>query len=205
MTAPGARVRRYRPADLGDLYRICLRTGDGGRDATSLFADPMLLGHVFAGPYGLLEPSLAFVAEDDAGVGGYCLGALDTRAFEDRLERDWWPALRSRYPEPDIAAADQWTRDQQIAYLIHHPWRTGDDLVADYPSHLHIDLLPRIQGAGNGRRLIDVQLGALRARGSRGVHFQVRAANQRALGFYRHLGFSTLGAGDTYTFGMLLG
>ena len=59
-----------------------------------MFEDPRILGHVFAAPYGLFEPSLAFVAEDEAGVGGYIVGALDSRAFEERLEADWWPALR---------------------------------------------------------------------------------------------------------------
>jgi GNAT superfamily N-acetyltransferase len=197
--------RGYRPGDLRDLYRICLRTGDRGTDATAQFRDPDLLGHVYAAPYGLLEPSLAFVAEDREGVGGYCLAALDSRAFEQRLETEWWPALHRRYPEPDHARRERWTRDEQTAYLIHHPWRAEDELLADFPSHLHIDLLPRIQGGGNGRRLIDVQLAALRERGSRGVHLNVNAANRRALGFYRHLGFTDLlRAGDRRVVGMRL-
>ena len=64
-----------------------------------MFDDPRILGHVFAGPYGLFEPSLAFVAEDEAGVGAYVVGALDSRAFEERLEADWWPALRVQRSE----------------------------------------------------------------------------------------------------------
>jgi hypothetical protein len=83
---PRACIRRYRDSDLDDLYRICLQTGDGGKDATSMFEDQRILGHVFAAPYGLFEPSLAFVAEDEAGAGGYIVGALDSRAFEERLE-----------------------------------------------------------------------------------------------------------------------
>ena len=62
----------------------------------SMFDDPRILGHVFAAPYGVFEPSLAFVADDEAGVGGYIVGALDSRAFEERLEAEWWPALRDR-------------------------------------------------------------------------------------------------------------
>ena len=58
-----------------------------------MFDDPRILGHVFAAPYGLFEPSLAFVAEDEVGVGGYIVGALDSRAFEERLEAGWWPTL----------------------------------------------------------------------------------------------------------------
>jgi GNAT superfamily N-acetyltransferase len=185
-------IRGYRPGDLADLYRICLQTGDRGEDATGQFTDPDLLGHVYAAPYGLLEPALAFVVEDHAGVGGYCLGALDSREFEQRLEAEWWPPLRARYPEPDVADSHRWTRDEQMAYLIHHPWRAEDELFAQFPSHLHIDLLPRVQGTGMGRRLMDAQISALRERGSRGVHFNVNAANRRALGFYQHLGFSEL-------------
>jgi hypothetical protein len=81
-------IRPYRHSDLDDLYRICLQTGDGGADATSTLDDPRILGHVFAALYGLFEPSLAFVTEGEAGVGGYIAGALDSRALEQRLEAD---------------------------------------------------------------------------------------------------------------------
>ena len=197
-------IRRYRSGDFRDLYQICLRTGQSGDDATALYRDPDLLGHVYAAPYGLFEPALAFVVEDELGVGGYCLGALDTKAFEERLEERWWPSLRRRYPEPDAGRRDQWTPDERAVYLIHHPWRSDDDIVADYPSHLHIDLLPRFQAQGNGRRLIDIELTALRERGSDGVHLLVTAQNHRALGFYYHHGFSELRADGGYILGLRL-
>jgi ribosomal protein S18 acetylase RimI-like enzyme len=192
-----ARIRSYRPGDLDALYRICLLTGDAGQDATSLYHDPRLLGHIFAAPYGLFEPSLAFVAEDAAGMGGYIVGALDTRAFAEQLERKWWPELRTRYPgSPPRLPADQWTPDQQMASLIHHPWRIPDELAARYPSHLHINLLPRLQARGHGSQLTKTLITALRHQGSRGVHLHVAHANQHAAGFYRHLGFTELPATD---------
>jgi ribosomal protein S18 acetylase RimI-like enzyme len=197
-------IRRYRSGDLRDLYRVCLRTGNSGGDATALYQDPDLLGHIYAAPYGMFEPALAFVVEDEFGMGGYCLGALDTRAFEQRLEERWWPSLRRRYAEPDIAGQGQWTPDEQAIYLIHHPWHVDDDLLADYPSHLHIDLLPRLQAQGLGRQLIGIQLTALRERGSGGVHLYVTAANHRALGFYARLGFDQLRADGGYLMGMKL-
>ena len=46
-------------------------------------------------------------------------------------------------------------------------------VVARYPSHLHIDLLPRAQGQGHGRLLIESLLDLLRAEGSGGVHLGV--------------------------------
>ena len=86
-----ARVRRYRPDDLDALYRICLQTSYHGGDGTALFRDPRLPGHVYAAPYGLFEPSLAFVAKDAAGVGGYIVAALNGETFEQRLERSGGP------------------------------------------------------------------------------------------------------------------
>ena len=200
---PKASIRPYRDSDLDDLYRICLQTGDAGEDATSMFDDPQILGHVFAAPYALFEPSLAFVAEDEAGVGGYIVGALDSKAFEERLEADWWPALRDRYPAPPSGLPrEQWTPDQRTVGFIHVPPTAPDELAGDYPSHLHINLVPRLQGQGLGRRLMDTLICALREQGSAGVFFFVWPANQRAVGFYRHLGFTMISAEDALIFAM---
>lgn len=197
------RIRPYQPADLDNVYRICLLTADDGEDGTALFGDAKLPGHLFVGPYVAFEPSLAFVAEDSAGVGGYTLGTFDTKAFEERLERDWWPALRTGYPEPgpDVRLS---TPEQYAIHNIHDPGRTGDELAARFPSHLHIDLLPRMQGHGIGRTLIATMIAALRDRGSPGVHLLVSRGNQRATGFYRHLGFSEFSATDMKIFTMNL-
>ena len=190
-----ARIRPYRPGDLDALYRICLLTGDEGQDASMLFRDPRLLGHFFAAPYGLFEPSLAFVAEDAEGVGGYVVGALDTRDFAGRLDSKWWPYLRIRYPDPSRSLpADQWTPDQHVAHLIHHPWRIPGELAARYPSHLHINLLPRLQASGHGSRMTKTLIAGLRAQRSPGVHLHVPRGNHRAAGFYRHFGFTELAA-----------
>src|SRR5258706_13095644 len=89
-----AEIRPYRPADLEALYDICLKTGDSGQDASPLYRDAKLVGHLYAAPYGVLEPTSAFVVEDQAGVGGYIVGAADTAAFAARAEAEWWPKLR---------------------------------------------------------------------------------------------------------------
>jgi ribosomal protein S18 acetylase RimI-like enzyme len=196
-------VRPCRPEDLDALYRVCLETGDAGRDATALHDDPTLLGHIYAAPYALFEPELAFVLEDEEGVGGYVLGALDTTAFAARLEAEWWPALRVRYPLPPEGAED--TPDGGLIRMIHshHGWDPA--VLADHPSHLHIDLVARCQGRGHGARLMSTLLEALRAAGSPGVHLGVATRNERAIGFYRHLGFEELTANDwIIQFGMAL-
>jgi ribosomal protein S18 acetylase RimI-like enzyme len=151
----------------------------------------------------LFEPSLAFVAEDEAGVGGYIVGALDSRDFAVRLEADWWPALRERYPAPPAELPpDQWTPDQRAAGFIHVPLTVPAELADNYPSHLHINLVPRLQSQGLGRQLMNTLMGALREQGSVGLHFFVWPANQRAVGFYRHLGFTMIPADGAVIFAM---
>lgn len=183
-------IRPYRPDDAGALYEICLRTGLDGADATTRFADPGLLGAVYVGPYLRFEPRLAFVLDDGGTAHGYVLGCRDTAAFERVCEREWWPALRERYPE---GCAVPGSADSGVVALLHEPAAAEPAVLADYPSHLHIDLLPSCQGAGYGRRLIETLLAALTAAGSPGVHLEVSPTNAAAVGFYERLGFAGLG------------
>lgn len=179
-------IRAYEPADEPMLYEICLRTGDAGRDATGLHADPRLPGLLFVGPYLAFQPELAFVLDRGDGTPvGYVLGALDTEAFGARCEREWWPPLRERYPEP----ASTETADDRLVAWIHHPPTWPATATSRYPSHLHIDLLPEGQGQGWGRRMMERLLAALVDGGSIGVHLGVSRANVNAIGFYRRLGF----------------
>lgn len=188
-------IRPARAGDLDALYEISLLTGDNGGDASAQYEDPRMVGHIYSAPYALLEPDLAFVVEDEAGVGGYIVGALDTHAFEKRLEADWWPALRAQYPEPQGDPAG-WSADQRRAHLIHHPSRTPRAIAGPWPSHLHINLVPRLQGGGWGRALMDRWLAAAAEAGSSGVHLGVGAPNARGLRFYQAYGFTEIARFD---------
>ena len=198
----GPHIRRYAPTDLEALYDICLKTGAAGKDATGMLDEPRLLGAVFAAPYGTLEPQHAFVLDDGAGVAaGYVIGAFDSRTFEARCDAAWWPSLRERFPPQD----DGRTFDRILIGLIHNPVRAAETVLAEYPSHLHIDLLEPYQSGGWGRRMLDVLFDSLRTAGSAGVHLGVSTANTRAHGFYLHLGFTELHADSiTHTMGMRL-
>jgi GNAT superfamily N-acetyltransferase len=98
-----------------------------------------------------------------------------------------------RHPSPGPATA-------------HRPVYTEAQLIADggdpermrmvelhaYPAHLHIDLLPGLQGRGLGRRLIDRLRAALADRGVPAVHLGLDPANTGARAFYERLGFHEL-------------
>lgn len=182
-------VDTYRPEDRDALYDICLRTGDSGGDASDKIADPHLLGHVYLGAYLELEPNLVRVLRQDDGTPvGYCVAAANTAGFEQRSETSWWPHLRAQYEQP---ASDDDSLDARMMRIIHTPNHTDTSLLADYPAHIHINLLPEAQGGGNGRRLLNATLEALSATGAAGVHLGVGQRNISAIGFYESVGFRT--------------
>ena len=185
-------IRPYAAGDLESLYAISLATGLTGGDASHLHADPKLIGHIYSAPYACLDPALALVVDDRFGVAGYAVGAVDTEAWEARLERDWWPALRGRYADPAETDPEARTADQRRAFIIHHPGRTPRAVLEDHPAHLHMNLLPRQQRRGVGTALLEAWLELAAARGARGVHVGVNHANDRALSFWGARGFAPL-------------
>ena len=182
------RIRNFETADEPSCYGVCLKTGDNGADGTHLFSDPRILGHIFVGPYLKFEPELALVLEDEEGVCGYCIGTLNTTKFYEKFLKEWLPALRPTHPEPKGDAAS-WTEDQKLCHYIHHPQVYYPAQFRPWPSHLHIDLLPRAQGKGFGRRMMRILETRLEDLGSTGIHLGVSSVNDNALAFYRSLGY----------------
>lgn len=178
-------VRPARPTDRSDLFRICLLTADSGTDASALFSDPDYPGLVWSVPYLEFEPRHAFVVDDDGTAVGYIVGTPDTATFEARLDAQWWPQLATRYAGRTATAPF----DPKVLDRIHKPPHSHAGVVASYPAHLHINLLPPAQAGGWGRKLIEAELASLREAGARAVHLGVSPTNARAIGFYHHLGF----------------
>ncbi len=182
-------IRPFHPVDLAGLYRLCLLTGDAGGDASALYRNPDLLGHVYAGPYPVADPGLTFVLVDEHGVGGYVVATADSREFLRWLDAHWWPTLRAQYPRvPDPGDG---TQDHVLVDRIHG-WPTAPEPYYDeFPAHLHIDLAPRLQGQGWGRQLVATLADALRSRGVHGLHLGVSERNAGGIAFYDRLGFET--------------
>ncbi|MGI9322402.1 MAG: GNAT family N-acetyltransferase [Pseudomonadales bacterium] len=176
-------IRQYQPSDLVALYGVCLGTGADGGDARGKI-DGELLGDVYLGPYCELQPESAFVLTRDEVPVGYIVGAVDTRQFLQRCEAGWWPALRKRYRAS--SAPDSWT--QRVINEIHRV-DEPPHFVAEYPAHLHINILPVAQGVGQGRALMDYFVDYLRGLSVPGVHLGVSRRNARAIAFYRRYGF----------------
>jgi GNAT superfamily N-acetyltransferase len=199
MTVPASLdIRPATAADTDALFEICLKTADNGQDGSALYSDPRLPGYLWAVPYREFEPEFAFVLADAERTVGYVIATPDTAAFARRLAADWWPRVQREV----AGLAPTRPLDAAALQAIADPVEKLDALLADYPAHMHINLLPPAQSGGWGRRMIETELAALKARGIAGVHLGVSPNNDRAIGFYRHLGFSEISRDDGIVFGL---
>ncbi len=190
-------LRPYRPADLPAVYDICVRTADSGADARGRYASDLLMGDLFAAPYVTAEPEHAHVLDDGSGTAvGYVLGTADTPRFVRWYRDVWLPATAGRHPAP---ADPPVTPDDAMLALHHRPERMLVPELAEYPAHLHIDLLPGWQGRGWGRALMDRFLSGLHAAGVSRVHLGMRPSNVAARAFYDRLGFKEIAVADAAT------
>lgn len=182
-------IRPYRNDDLDALYDVCVRTADNGGDGRGRQSSDRLVGDVFAAPYAVHEPQHTHVLDDGTGRAvGYILGTADTEAFVHWYKTEWLPPRP--YPEPHDP------RDVDLIDLHHHPERMIVPELADYPAHLHIDLLAEFQGQGWGRRLMTAFLTGLTEAGAARVHLGVATGNTGARAFYDRLGFHEIPVPD---------
>jgi len=181
-------IRPAHGSDTGRLYEICLKTGDSGKDATGCFSDPYLLGNYYAVPYLIHSPSHCFVAGSSGLAEGYVVGTSHTERFNRWMEESWLPALRRSYPRQH----EQWTaRQNSLVETLHRP-PTVDPRLRGFPAHMHIDLLPVLQGKGVGRRLVERFLESMAEQHVPAVHLGVGTRNANAIRFYVHIGFEEL-------------
>lgn len=182
------RIRPYQAADHDAVSRVCLLTAAGGADATGQFSDDELMPEIWARPYLAFAPGWAWVVDEGGTASGYILGVPDTRAFVEWYRREWLPRLAARYSSVEPAV----TPDERMRELGFRPERMLVPEVDAYPAHLHIDLLPHLQGRGLGRQLVDTLAGTLAEAGVAGLHLSLDPANTGALAFYHRLGFDEL-------------
>ncbi len=181
------KVVPYEPSHRDELRAVCIEQASERARTEEAYGQFTLL--MYCDPY--LENGIAYMLVDDEGVArGYTLAAEDARAWRESFEpyRERIEALGPEFG-PRV-------KEEHDFY---------DTVYAQYPAHLHIDISEAFTGGGGGRALMETLLARLRADGVKGVIFGVRASNERAVGFYEHMGFKRFneyGDGEGVTFCM---
>lgn len=194
-------IREAHMSDLPYLYDICLKTGANGSDASDLLKDKLLIGQYFVAPYVAYSPHTCFVVNKDTIPVGYIVGIEDSTDFFSWLDGYWLPILRKRYPKTYNAETDL---EKFIIRMIHTNL-TLEEFLINYPAQMHIDLLPETQGKGLGKKLMEAFINRLEDLEVPGIHFGVSKVNEKAINFYKKLGFNILKENsDSYIMGMEL-
>lgn len=184
-------IRPYLPSDEPLVYEVCRKTCDDGMDGTQVFTDfPNLIPDKLVGGFLTLSNEYCFVVEDETGVCGYALAALDAQQFSKKLEVAWKPELCMKYPAPIKESAEMLTPAEEIMSSFHaRAVKVPEVVYKHHPSRVTMSILPSIMDSSVSKRLLACVLAALKANGSHGVFSQVTAGDKNVVEFYTKLGF----------------
>lgn len=189
-------IRSYLPSDERSIQDITYMTGYQGEDlgTTGLFDDPRLWFLIFIYYYTKFEPQHVFIAHetDRQEVIGYICGSPDSARQKKNFAWAMTPriALRTFF-------WTSWKHPQAFATLLRMA-RVGEQIAAEtpfgqieaeFPAHLHINVLPGCQRLGVGSRLLRHFESHLESLGVRGVHLQTTSYNTKAIPFYENSGY----------------
>lgn len=169
-------IRPYEAKDKEAVHYVCLNS-EGPCKSSSRGIKFSLA--VYCDYYLEKEPENCFVATDENdNVIGYILCAEDFDIFKESFESEYCTRIK------------KWEfrrRKSALRSIIPH-----EKYKDEYPSHLHIDILPEYQRMGLGHKLADVLLNHLREKGVKGIMLTTWIKNTKGRGFYDKYGFALL-------------
>lgn len=178
-----ATIRSFCERDADDVRAIC-----AAADSHFSPAERDILLTLYCNYYIEQEPEhcLILADENDRAVG-YCMAAFDWSQYKLRYREVYLPVLRR---------CGGWRR----TFRKKAEMRRLDRYAADYPAHLHIDLMESWRGAGYGTKLLAAMAERLAQESVSGVMLDVGAGNSGARRFYARFGFREIGrsAGSVY-------
>ncbi|XP_074095646.1 O-GlcNAcase isoform X1 [Cotesia typhae] len=174
-------VRPYLPSDEDAVYALCNQiTGVTG---TSAVADRLVGGFL------TISPEFCMMVEDDSGLVGYALTALNIKTYYKKMAVAWIPELKAKYPLEDITNDLPESVQEAIRYFHSFSPEVPEQLSQQFPSLVMCSLLPTVTDQSIAKRLITCSLAALRANGSFGIHTTISAMDKESHEFYGKLGF----------------
>ena len=125
------------------------------------------------------EPQNCFVAADENDKAiGYIICAENFDRFHKCFLEEYYTKIK------------RWEYKRRRSAL--RSIESQEKYKAEYPAHLHIDILPEYQRMGLGHKLMDALCASLREKGVEGVALTVWMYNDKARRFYEKYGFSLI-------------
>lgn len=185
-------IRHFQPADRAAVYQIASETAFFGDPVEAFMDDRRLFCDAFVGYYTTYKTEYCWVADKQSEVVGYLLGSTQTVIQSDH----WLQYMVSRVIVPAI------TRQYQIGKrTVNYGWNMIKGYfsseeppvdLAEYPAHLHINIMKDSRGFGIGGQLLEAYFNQLCDRGIYGVYLHTTSQNEAACRLYEKLGFQIL-------------
>jgi ribosomal protein S18 acetylase RimI-like enzyme len=195
LTLTEINIRKYQPGDEPAIQDITYQTGFKGQDleGRNFIDDQRLWFMIFIYYYVRYEPEHCFVAVDaatDRPIGFIC-GTPDTHSQSQRFQQKVIPRIIARtvfytslrYPGTFLNCL------KMTSMLEIKDPAAEAQIVAEYPGHLHINLLPDYHRQGFGSQLLTTFEDHLRALGVPGLHLGTSNYNHKAVPFYEKHGY----------------
>ena len=180
-------------SDWAFIREVCCLTGNAGEPIDQ--SRWPFFSEQWVGPYERLRPEWGFVAEDSGRRMGYLTGCPDSRRF--LFEKRWlfdfplyvqtlaggFPTngdltrFQTRFLKKDRGPEDRFSIS------------STEQVLTEYPAHLHMNLDAAARGRGVGRKLVDRYREELRAIGVHGIHLY---CGPKPLPFYEKVGFQEI-------------
>lgn len=169
-------IRPYESKDKENVRFVCLNSE--GPCKSSKRARNFTLA-VYCDYYIENEGGNCFVAADETDRAiGYVICTENFDIFKERFIKNYYTRIK------------KWEyrrRKSALRSIIPQ-----EDFKAEYPAHLHIDVLPEYQRMGLGRKMTDALVEHLRNKGVKGVMLTVWIHNEKGRAFYEKYGFTLL-------------
>jgi ribosomal protein S18 acetylase RimI-like enzyme len=167
-------IRKYEPKDFDGVRFTCLNSE--GEEIKGNFGEFVL--NTFCDYYIEKEPENCFVLDCDGKAVGYIICTKDYDRYKEIFDREYLPLNKNLGDD-----LYKWAEESTILQNKHK---------ADYPAHLHIDILPEFHRQGWGGKLLNSLFAHLRSKGVKGVMLTTGTDNINAGNFYKKYGFTQI-------------
>ena len=167
------KIEMYTPEYKKAMEDICIATASERARTQQRHHDFTLL--MYCDEYLDHEKALMLMADEQPV--GYVLCAENYAAWKQNM---------TPYAEKIEALGDPYDKH------VHDGLEMYGVYASEYPAHMHIDILEKYTGGGNGTALFHALIGLLKKDGVRGLMLGVDLHNIRAVSFYQKMGFVPL-------------
>lgn len=162
-------IRKYQAKDYQAVRRICMETAKKG------FQNKEVICWMFLDYYLESESEHAYVLVVKEEVIGYIVASTNAKLYEQQMKEKWIPKIRRNSFILGLFS--------KISLIVSNP------LNKEYGGSFHMNIAPKYQKLGLGKRLLDVLKEHLRIYGHPYLFCITENNRTRGYGFYKHYGF----------------